>query len=127
MTGQTGTWQAPPPNGPARLASRRRPLRCRPVGGLAYGLPARHRPTGPTQDRQRGTAPHHRARRTIHTDQEVTTVGSYFEIAEPHPDEQHQPRRTNTHIVTVGQKDDYDLRTDRDAAEYRIVRAYSER
>ena len=54
-------------------------------------------------------------------------MGSYIEITEPHPDEQHQPRRTDAHIVTVGQKDHYDLRTDRDAAEYRIVLGYSKR
>lgn len=54
-------------------------------------------------------------------------MSSYFEIAETHPDEQHQPRRTDAHIVAVGEKDHYDLRTDRDAAEYRMVLAYSKR
>ncbi|MEV6923989.1 hypothetical protein AB0M46_05675 [Dactylosporangium sp. NPDC051485] len=54
-------------------------------------------------------------------------MGSYFEIAEPHPDEQHKSRRTDAHIVTVGKKEHYDLRSARDAAEYRIVLGYSKR
>jgi hypothetical protein len=127
MTGQTGTWQAPPPT--ARPGLLRGAGRCAadPSAGWPTAcLPGTGRPVPP---RTASAAPPRTTgvRRTIHTDQEATTVGSYFEIAEPHPDEQHQPRRTNTHIVTVGQKDDYDLRTDRDAAEYRIVRAYSQR
>ncbi|GAA1574285.1 hypothetical protein GCM10009827_115180 [Dactylosporangium maewongense] len=38
-----------------------------------------------------------------------------------------QPRRTDAHIVTVGEKEHYDPRSARDAAEYRIALGYSKR
>ncbi|MGI5175187.1 hypothetical protein ACQEVZ_02500 [Dactylosporangium sp. CA-152071] len=51
----------------------------------------------------------------------------YFEVTEPPADERRRPRRTDAHVVTVGEKEHYDPRSARDAAEYRIVLGYSKR